>query len=102
MSGGWRKRASCWGRVGAGGEALADREAIAVGLERLVREFEVVGVGAADDAFNTSTFTILNTELRYVAHQEQLTSQVQYVVSEWDDLFVFTIDGKVNIFCNSS
>ena len=60
------------------------------------------GVGAADDAFNTSTFTILNTELRYVAHQEQLTSQVQYVVSEWDDLFVFTIDGKVNIFCNSS
>jgi hypothetical protein len=60
------------------------------------------GVGAADDAFNTSTFTILNTELRYVAHQEQLTSQVQYVVSEWDDLFVFTIDGKVDIFCISS
>lgn len=54
------------------------------------------GVGAADDAFNTSTFTLLNTELRYVAHQEQLTSQVQYIVSEWGDLFVFTIDGKVN------
>ncbi|KAG9205863.1 hypothetical protein G6514_006137 [Epicoccum nigrum] len=53
------------------------------------------GVGPADDAFNTSTFTILNTELRYVAHQEQLTSQVQYVVSEWDHLFVFTIDGKI-------
>ncbi|KAF2995843.1 hypothetical protein E8E13_002838 [Curvularia kusanoi] len=53
------------------------------------------GVGAADDAFNTSTFTLLNTELRYVAHQEQLASQVQYIVSEWDDLFVFTIDGKI-------
>ncbi|KAJ4380743.1 Vacuolar protein sorting-associated protein 11 [Didymella sp. IMI 355093] len=53
------------------------------------------GVGAADDAFNTSTFTLLNTELRYVAHQEQLTSQVQNIVSEWGDLFVFTIDGKV-------
>ncbi|KAF1930681.1 vacuolar protein sorting-associated protein 11 [Didymella exigua CBS 183.55] len=53
------------------------------------------GVGATDDAFNTSTFTLLNTELRYVAHQEQLTSQVQSVVSEWGDLFVFTIDGKI-------
>ncbi|KAL1653440.1 Vacuolar protein sorting-associated protein 11 [Didymella pomorum] len=53
------------------------------------------GVGAADDAFNTSSFTLLNTELRYVAHQEQLTSQVQNIVSEWGDLFVFTIDGKI-------
>ncbi|UPX11010.1 Vacuolar protein sorting-associated protein 11 [Ascochyta rabiei] len=53
------------------------------------------GVGAADDAFNTSTFTLLNTELRYVAHQEQLTSQVQHIISEWGDLFIFTIEGKI-------
>jgi tetratricopeptide (TPR) repeat protein len=54
------------------------------------------GVGATDDAFNSSSFTLLNTELRFVAHQEQLTSQVKAVISEWGDLFVFTIDGKVN------
>ncbi|XP_014553107.1 hypothetical protein COCVIDRAFT_29624 [Bipolaris victoriae FI3] len=53
------------------------------------------GVGAADDVFNTSSFTLLNTELRFIAHQEQLTSQVKAVVAEWGDLFVFTIDGKI-------
>merc|ERR1712137_727300 len=44
---------------------------------------------------NTSSFTLLNTELRFVAHQEQLTSQVKAVISEWGDLFVFTLDGKI-------
>ncbi|KAF2189828.1 vacuolar protein sorting-associated protein 11 [Zopfia rhizophila CBS 207.26] len=53
------------------------------------------GVGAADDVFNTSTFTLLNTELRFVAHQEQMSSQVKALVSEWGDLFVLTIDGKI-------
>jgi tetratricopeptide (TPR) repeat protein len=53
------------------------------------------GIGAADDVFNTSSFTLLNTELRFVAHQEQLTSQVKAVISEWGDLFVFTLDGKI-------
>lgn len=53
------------------------------------------GVAAADDVFNTSTFTLLNTELRFVAHQEQISSQVKAIVSEWGDLFVLTIDGKV-------
>jgi hypothetical protein len=54
-----------------------------------------LGIGAADDVFNTSTLTLLNTELRLVAHQEQLSSQVKAVVAEWGDLFVLTMDGKV-------
>ncbi|KAF2003206.1 vacuolar protein sorting-associated protein 11 [Amniculicola lignicola CBS 123094] len=53
------------------------------------------GVGATDDVFNTSSFTLLNTELRFVAHQEQLSSQVKALVSEWGDLFVLTMDGKI-------
>jgi tetratricopeptide (TPR) repeat protein len=53
------------------------------------------GIAPADDVFNTSSFTLLNTELRFVAHQEQLTSQVKAIISEWGDLFVFTIDGKI-------
>ncbi|KAF2654373.1 vacuolar protein sorting-associated protein 11 [Lophiostoma macrostomum CBS 122681] len=53
------------------------------------------GVGTADDVFNTSTFTVLNTELRFVAHQEQIASQVKAIVSEWGDLFVLTMDGKI-------
>ena len=54
------------------------------------------GIGATDDAFNTSTFTLLNTELRFVAHQEQISSQVKAIVSEWGDLFVLTMGGKVD------
>ncbi|KAF1911806.1 hypothetical protein BDU57DRAFT_484271 [Ampelomyces quisqualis] len=53
------------------------------------------GVGATDNVFNSSSFTLLNTELRFVAHQEQLTSQVKAVISEWGDLFVFTMEGKI-------
>ncbi|KAF2120846.1 hypothetical protein BDV96DRAFT_278402 [Lophiotrema nucula] len=53
------------------------------------------GIGSTDDAFNTSTFTILNTELRFVAHQEQISSQVKAIVSEWGDLFVLSMDGKI-------
>ncbi|KAF2679976.1 vacuolar protein sorting-associated protein 11 [Lentithecium fluviatile CBS 122367] len=54
-----------------------------------------LGIGGADDVFNTSTLTLLNTELRFVAHQEQISSQVKAVVSEWGDLFVLTMDGKI-------
>lgn len=52
------------------------------------------GVGASD-VFSTSTFTLLNTELRFIAHQEQMTTEVKAVVSEWGDLFVLTMDGKI-------
>lgn len=64
-------------------------------MPRSSNPLRAFGVGATDDVFNTSSFTLLNTELRFVAHQEQLTSQVKAVISEWGDLFVFTIDGKV-------
>ncbi|KAF2202698.1 vacuolar protein sorting-associated protein 11 [Delitschia confertaspora ATCC 74209] len=50
---------------------------------------------AAEDVYNTSTFTLLNTELRFVAHQEQIPSQVKAILSEWGDLFVLTMDGKI-------
>ncbi|KAF2463351.1 vacuolar protein sorting-associated protein 11 [Lindgomyces ingoldianus] len=53
------------------------------------------GIGASDDVFNTSTFTLLNTESKFVAHQEQISSQVKAIVSEWGDLFVLTMDGKI-------
>ena len=49
----------------------------------------------ADDIFTTSTFAILDMDLQYVAHTESLTSQIKTVFSEWGDLFLLTIDGKV-------
>ena len=49
----------------------------------------------SDDILNASTFALLDTDLQYVAHTETITSQVRDVFSEWGDLFVLTIDGKV-------
>jgi len=54
------------------------------------------GGSHADDIFNTSSFTLLNIDLKFIAHQEALSSQVKALVSEWGDLFILTTDGKVS------
>ena len=53
------------------------------------------GGGQADDMFSTSTFELLDTDLKYVAHTESLTAQVRFMFIEWGDLFILTLDGKV-------
>ena len=53
------------------------------------------GGGQADELFNISTLTLLDTDLKFVAHSEGLISQVKAVFIEWGDLFVLTLDGKV-------
>jgi hypothetical protein len=58
--------------------------------------------GQADDFFSTSAFTILHPDLKYIAHQEALSSEVKFIFMEWDDLFIFTLDGKVCQVLNSS
>lgn len=54
------------------------------------------GGAQADEIFNTSTFTLLDTGLRFVAHSESLVSQVQTLFTIWGDLFTLTQDGKVS------
>lgn len=53
------------------------------------------GTGQADDLFNTTTFTILNTDLKLIAHSEDLPSRVNYIFSAWGDVFILTLDGKL-------
>lgn len=53
------------------------------------------GGAQADDLFNTSTFTLLDTSLPCVAHSESLVSQPQTIFTNWGDLFLLTQDGKV-------
>jgi tetratricopeptide (TPR) repeat protein len=53
------------------------------------------GVSQADELFNTSTFTLLDTELQIVAHSESLVSQIQALFSLWGDLYSLTQDGKL-------
>ncbi|KAI9809940.1 MAG: hypothetical protein M1825_000373 [Sarcosagium campestre] len=54
-----------------------------------------VGVTQAEDILNTSTFSLLDTDLKFVAHSETLSSQVKHVFVEWGDLFLLTVDGKL-------
>ena len=51
--------------------------------------------GRADDIFNTSTFALLDTDLKYVAHTESITFKVRTIFVEWGDLFILTREGKV-------
>lgn len=53
------------------------------------------GGSQADDIFNTSTFTLLDTDLKFVAHSESLVSQIKALFTIWGDLFTLTQDGKV-------
>lgn len=52
--------------------------------------------GQADDLYKSSTFALLDTDLKYVAHTETLASQIRTIVAEWGDLFLLTLDGKVS------
>ena len=52
----------------------------------------------SDDLHNTSTFALLDTDLKYIAHTETLISQVKALFIEWGDLFLLTLDGKVSDF----
>jgi hypothetical protein len=54
-----------------------------------------LGFGTSDDPFSASTFTVLNTDLKFIAHQESISSQIRFVVMEWGDLFLITLEGKV-------
>lgn len=53
------------------------------------------GAPTADDPFDVTKFTLLDTELKFVAHSERLVSSVRNVFSSWGDLFVLTFDGKL-------
>ncbi|KAL4898134.1 hypothetical protein BDV59DRAFT_166260 [Aspergillus ambiguus] len=54
-----------------------------------------LGMSQIDGMFNTTTFTLLDTDLKFIAHSESLVSSVKRVFIEWGDLFLLTTDGKV-------
>ena len=55
------------------------------------------GVSSPEDIYSTTTFTLLDTDLKFIGHTESLVSAVKYIFMEWGDLFIFTTDGKVCI-----
>lgn len=53
------------------------------------------GSAQADDLFNTSTFTILNPDLKIVAHSEPIAAQIDSLFSAWGDVYLLTLDGRL-------
>ncbi|KAJ5184224.1 hypothetical protein N7492_001840 [Penicillium capsulatum] len=53
------------------------------------------GVNPADELFGTTTFTLLDTDLKFIAHSEALVSPMKAIFMEWGDLFLLTTDGKI-------
>lgn len=53
--------------------------------------------GQASNLYKSSTFALLDTDLKYVAHTESLIAQIRIVFAEWGDLFLLTLDGKVSV-----
>ncbi|KAI4122804.1 MAG: hypothetical protein LQ338_005595 [Usnochroma carphineum] len=48
-----------------------------------------------DDLYKSSTFALLDTDLKYVAHTETLVAQIRTVFAEWGELFLLTTEGKL-------
>ena len=55
------------------------------------------GGSQADEIFNTATFTLLDTDLKFIAHSESLVSEVKALFIIWGDLFTLTQNGKVRV-----
>ena len=53
------------------------------------------GGSRVEEMFSTSTFALLDTDLKYFAHTETLLSQVKALFVEWGDLFLLTVEGKL-------
>lgn len=54
------------------------------------------GTTQADELFNTSSFTIINPELKLIAYSEALSSPVHALFSAWNSIFILTLDGKAS------
>jgi hypothetical protein len=59
------------------------------------KTFRRLGGNEVDELMSSSSFTLLDTDLRYIAHTESLPSQVKELFIEWNELFLLTLDGKL-------
>jgi vacuolar protein sorting-associated protein 11 len=59
------------------------------------KTYRQLGGDDVDDMFTSSSFMLLDTDLKYVAHNELLPAQIKHVFVEWGELFLLTSDGKL-------
>lgn len=59
------------------------------------KTYRRLGADQMDDLFNTSSFSLLDPDLKFIAFTESLSSQAKEVFNVWGDLYLVTVDGKV-------
>ena len=59
------------------------------------KQFRRLGGDEIDDIFASTSFSLLDLDLRYIAHTDSLPSQIKYVFQEWGDMFLVTDEGKL-------
>ena len=58
---------------------------------------KTLGGRRANDLFQASTFALLDTDLKFIAHTETFVNPVKALLIEWGDLFLLTLEGKVSV-----
>ncbi|KAK3182651.1 Vacuolar protein sorting-associated protein 11 [Lecanicillium sp. MT-2017a] len=53
----------------------------------------------ADELFESSSFVLLEPDLRVIAHTETLISPVKFIFSVWGDIFTVSEQGKIYRYC---
>ena len=53
-----------------------------------------------DDIFTSSSFTLLDTDLKFIAHTESISTQVKEIFMQWGEIFLLTLEGKVRCLSN--
>ncbi|GAM90099.1 hypothetical protein ANO11243_081390 [Dothideomycetidae sp. 11243] len=53
------------------------------------------GARNGNDLYSTTKFTIIDPDLKIIAHAETLSSQISHIFSAWQVVFLITQDGKV-------
>ena len=54
-----------------------------------------LGTQHGSDVYSTTKFTIIDPDLKIIAHSESLSSQIAHIFSAWQSIFLVTQDGKV-------
>jgi tetratricopeptide (TPR) repeat protein len=62
-------------------------------LKRLVGK--TAANATADDLFEFTKFTLLDTELKFIAHSDRVVSGAREIFSSWGDFFVLALDGTL-------
>lgn len=62
------------------------------GNAAMLRHF---GGQQVDGLLNSSNLTILDADLKLIAHSDKISGEVNKVLSVWGDIFLVTVDGKV-------